>query len=154
MVFSTFGRARPEAQAALTALAVQAARRRGLRDHRLILRRVLAAIGVPLTRRCARMVWHCLPRLGCEEVQWLLGSHSGGGCGLLSPGHYKPLDLAEWVPIIKALGPPQVRGLQAATRQMSIDLGNSERPYFLPIFYNDKGHDTRTLADTFPFDQP
>ena len=53
-------------------LARQAARRRGLRDHRLILRRTRAAIGVQLVRRAVRMVLSCIPHLEDAESQLLL----------------------------------------------------------------------------------
>ena len=76
MVFSAFGRAHPETQLILETLAVQAARRRGLQDHKLILRRTYAAIGVEIARRGARMVSACLPHLAEHEVSLLLGETS------------------------------------------------------------------------------
>lgn len=73
MVWSTWGRAHPESLLILENLAMQAARRRGLRDHRLLLRRVRSAIGVQLMRRAVRMLHACLPRLEAAEMQLLLG---------------------------------------------------------------------------------
>ena len=60
----------------LEAMAMQAARRRGLQDHRLILRRVRCAIGVRLASRAARMVLGCIPRLAAEDA-FLFGEPSG-----------------------------------------------------------------------------
>ena len=77
MVWSAFGRAHPETQAMLTSLAIQAARRRGLRDHSLLLRRVRGAIGVALARRAVRMVLSCLPHLDAAEGYLLLGASGG-----------------------------------------------------------------------------
>eukprot|EP00959_Pyramimonas_sp_CCMP1952_P268465 5613143-Pyramimonas_sp.AAC.1 len=45
VVWSAYGRAHLEAQARLRALALRAARRRGLRCRRVLLRRTQAAIG-------------------------------------------------------------------------------------------------------------
>ena len=74
MVWSAFGRAHPDAQVMLAAMAAQAARRRGLRDQRLILRRVCGAIGVALVRRSVHMVLACTPHLDAEEERALFGS--------------------------------------------------------------------------------
>ena len=74
MVWSAFGRAHPDAQVMLAAMAAQAARRRGLRDQRLILRRVCGAIGVALVRRSVHMVLACTPHLDAEEERVLFGS--------------------------------------------------------------------------------
>ena len=73
LVLSAFGRAHPEAESVLHTLAVRAARRRGLRDHRLILRRARVAIGVAIWRRAAAMVHACLPKLAAEEEALLFG---------------------------------------------------------------------------------
>ena len=73
MVWSAWGRAHPEAARILETLARQAARRRGLRDHRLLLRRVRASIGVQLMRRAVGMVRGCMPYADHAEVQLLLG---------------------------------------------------------------------------------
>ena len=79
MIWSTWGRAHPETQVMLESMAIIAARRRRLRDHRLILRRVKCAIGVQLARRAARMMFSCLPQLSDEEVSTLFG-----GCAIAS----------------------------------------------------------------------
>ena len=73
LVWSTFGRAHPETDSVMRSLAVVAARRRGLRDHALILRRARAAIGVRLVTRAVRMLWACIPRVAAEEEQLLFG---------------------------------------------------------------------------------
>ena len=78
MVWSASGRTHPEAEAMLRSMATLAARRRGLLDHRLILRRVRAAIGVALVRRAVRMASACTPNLDGGEVHALLGAmHEG-----------------------------------------------------------------------------
>ncbi len=73
LVWSAYGRPHPEAAATLEQLARRAARRRGLRCHRPLLRRALAAIGVALWRRLAAMQVACLPPLGPVESQLLFG---------------------------------------------------------------------------------
>ena len=82
VVWSCFGRAHPETEVMLEAMAVQAARRRGLRDHRLLLRRVRAAVGVALVRRSVRMVAACLPHLAEGEARLLLGAAREGDAPL------------------------------------------------------------------------
>ena len=47
---------------AITAIARRSARRQGLADHRRLLARFRAAVGVALARRSARMVHACLRR--------------------------------------------------------------------------------------------
>ena len=76
MVWSAYGRAHPETEAMLTSMAVLAARRRGLRDHRPILRRVRCAIGVALVRRAVQTQTEhaCIPHLDAEEERALFGS--------------------------------------------------------------------------------
>ena len=74
LILSTWGRMHPETLQILTNLAMQATRRRGLRDHRLLLRRVRSAIGVQLMRRAVRMLHSCMPHLDDAEAQLLLGS--------------------------------------------------------------------------------
>ena len=76
LVWSAWGRAHPETSAMLAAVAVQAARRRGLRDHRLLLRRSRGNVGVLLMRRAARMLHACVPRRLEDEEEALDG---GGG---------------------------------------------------------------------------
>jgi hypothetical protein len=73
LVWSAFGRAHPETTVVLEALAKQAARRRGLRDHRLVLRRARAAIGVKLVQRAVRMVRACLTEAADEDLNGLFG---------------------------------------------------------------------------------
>ena len=74
LIWSTWGRMHPGTLQALTNLAMQATRRRGLRDHRLLLRHVRAAIGMQLMRRVVRMLHSCMPHLEDAEAQLLLGS--------------------------------------------------------------------------------
>ena len=71
LVFSAYGRAHPETEVILSILAQRAARRRGLYDHRALLRRACAAIGVSSWRRAATMVQACLPRLSLEKKRLL-----------------------------------------------------------------------------------
>ena len=71
LVWSTWGRMHPEAQVILKAMSVQAARRHGLRDHRLVLRRTCAAVGVQLMRRAVGMLRACIPSLHAAEEQLL-----------------------------------------------------------------------------------
>ena len=61
LAFSAFGRVHPDATVLLTSVAQRAARRRGLGDHRSILRRAMAKVGVQIWRRAAAMVRACLP---------------------------------------------------------------------------------------------
>ena len=72
LIWSTWGRCHREAQCVLRTLSVQAARRHGLRDHSLILRRTHAAIGVQLVRRTVRMLRACTPFLHDAEAHLLL----------------------------------------------------------------------------------
>jgi len=78
LTFSAFGRVHPEAVALLTNVAKVAARRRGLGDHRLLLRRAMVKVGVQLARRVAAMVRACLPRLSDEEAGLLFGADPAG----------------------------------------------------------------------------
>ena len=71
MVWSTWGRAHPETQKILGDMARTAARRRGLQDFRLILRRTRCAIGVQLARRAVAMLAACCPHT--RETDVLLG---------------------------------------------------------------------------------
>ena len=81
MIFSAYGRAHLEKDSILLTLALGAARRRGLRDHRPVLRRARKAIGVAIWRRAARMVLACLPPLEVEEERLLFGDVAGGDGG-------------------------------------------------------------------------
>ena len=70
LVWSCFGREHAETTTALVTIARRVARRQGLADHRPVLNRIHAAVGVALARRCARMVHSCLRQPG--RVQTLL----------------------------------------------------------------------------------
>ena len=73
LVFSSYGRLHPVAAATLESIARRAARRRGLGDHKLLLRRALGRIGVAIWRRAVAMVRSCLPQPTVEEVALLFG---------------------------------------------------------------------------------
>ena len=73
LVFSSFGRLHPQAHADLEAVARTAARRRGLGDHKLLLRRAAGRIGVAIWRRAAAMVRSCLPQPSAEEIALVYG---------------------------------------------------------------------------------
>ena len=73
LIWSAWGRAHPETDIVLHNLARQVARRRGLRDHHMILRRTRAAVGVQLMRRVARMFLSCVPHLEDAEATLILG---------------------------------------------------------------------------------
>ena len=68
LVWSAFGREHAEASAVLETLARAAARRRGLLDHCLLLRRTRRAIGVALVIRAVRMTKAVLRREEDEEA--------------------------------------------------------------------------------------
>lgn len=74
VTFSAFGRVHPDAVAPITNMAKNAARRRGLGNHKLILRRAMARVGVEIWRRAASMVEACLPQPSPEEMDLLFGS--------------------------------------------------------------------------------
>ena len=78
LTFSCYGRLHPQTETALDTIARVAARRRGLGDHRLLLRRAKARIGVAIWRRAAAMVRSCLPQLTSEETGLLLGEWADG----------------------------------------------------------------------------
>lgn len=67
LVWSAFGREHPETSIVMETLARQAARRCGLRDHRLLLRRARAAVGAHLARRAVRMARACLNEGDAED---------------------------------------------------------------------------------------
>ena len=77
LIFSAYGRAHLETDSVLLSLAVRAARRRGLRDHRPILKRARRSIGVQIWKRAASMVLACLPILDIEEERMLFGTDLG-----------------------------------------------------------------------------
>ena len=62
LIWSCYGREHADTTAVITAIARRAARRQGLADHRRLLTRFRAAVGVALARRSARMVHACLRR--------------------------------------------------------------------------------------------
>ena len=68
LVWSCYGREHADTTATLTAMARRIARRRGLADHKPVLSRMRAAVGVALARRSARMVHACLRRPWREPV--------------------------------------------------------------------------------------
>ena len=67
VVFSCYGRVHPESVATMQRIAQQAARHVGVADHKPLLRRAHAAIGVALCRRAAAMVRACVPPLSRES---------------------------------------------------------------------------------------
>ena len=73
LTFSAYGRMHLETESVLLSLSLRAARRRGLRDHRPILKRACCAIGVQIWKRAASMVLACLPSLEIEEERLLFG---------------------------------------------------------------------------------
>jgi hypothetical protein len=72
MVWSSYGRAHPEAENTLQLLARTAARRRGLRDWRCLLARTRRSVAVQLQRRLVAQLHACLHAdLGsCEDEMW------------------------------------------------------------------------------------
>ena len=64
IVWSCFGREHADTTSVMVALARRAARRRGYADHKPLLARARAAIGVALACRLARMALSCQARLG------------------------------------------------------------------------------------------
>ena len=71
LIFSCYGRIHLDAIATLESIVVRAASRREFLDHKLLLRRAHAVIGVQIWRRAARMVKVCLPKLSKEECNLL-----------------------------------------------------------------------------------
>ena len=74
LVFSCYGRAHINTESVLEQLARQAARRTGFADHRPLLRRTRAAVGVALWSRAAAMVTACLPKLSPDSLRVLYGA--------------------------------------------------------------------------------
>jgi len=66
MTFSCFGRWHPESSALAEHMARTAARRRGLADPRLILRRARRRVGVAIAQRAVRLLRACLP--GADDL--------------------------------------------------------------------------------------
>ena len=73
LVLSCYGRLHPEAQVTMERLAVQAARKQGGSNHRALLRRAAAAVGVAVVSRAVAMTRACLPKLAAEGLQLLFG---------------------------------------------------------------------------------
>ena len=73
LFFSAYGRAHLETDSVLLSLAVRAARLRGLRDHRPILKRVRKSISVQIWKQATSMVLACLLVLDREEERLLFG---------------------------------------------------------------------------------
>ena len=73
LTFSCYGRLHPQTEVALDTIARVAARRRGLGNHRLLLRRARGRIGVAIWRRAAAMIRSCLPQPADEEIGLLCG---------------------------------------------------------------------------------
>ena len=72
-VMSSWGRLHPEAANTLERLAMQAARRQGVADHRPLRRRAAAALGVAVQTRAVAMTRACLPKLSEEALRLLFG---------------------------------------------------------------------------------
>ena len=72
-IVSCYGRLHPEAATTLERLALQAARRQGVSNHRAILRRASTALNVAVQRRAVAMTRACLPKLTEEALQLLFG---------------------------------------------------------------------------------
>lgn len=73
VVISCYGRFHPDSATVLERIAHQAARRAGVADSRLLLRRARAGIGVAIWRRAAAMALACLPRMSPECMGLLFG---------------------------------------------------------------------------------
>ena len=69
VVLSCYGRLHPEAADTLERIALQAGRRLGISNHKALLRRAKAAVGVTVVIRAVAMARACLPRLGEEALQ-------------------------------------------------------------------------------------
>ena len=74
VVFSCYGRVHPDSRNVLERIAGQAARRLGVQDGQLLLRRARASIGVAIWRRAAAMARACLPKLSPQSAALLLGA--------------------------------------------------------------------------------
>ena len=81
LVFSCYGRAHPESAVALERIAAQAARRLGVRDHRGLLRRARASVGVAIWRRAVAMALSCLPALTPQASRLLFAAGTAEECG-------------------------------------------------------------------------
>ena len=87
MVLSAYGRWHPDSMLTMEAIAKRAARKRGFVDHRLLLRRSLASIGVLIWRRAAAMVRSCPPKPTAEELALMFGHDPAADSGetILTP---------------------------------------------------------------------
>ena len=83
MVLSCYGRWHTDAAVTMERLALQAARRQGVRNDKPLLRRARAAVGAALVTRAVAMARACLPRLDEEALQLLYGERATGDdyCG-------------------------------------------------------------------------
>ena len=79
IILSCHGRWHPDSLLTVEAVAKRAARKRGFADHKLLLRRALASIGVLVWRRAAAMVKSCLPKPSDEELALLFGHDPADG---------------------------------------------------------------------------
>ena len=73
VVVSCYGRMHPDTEVVIDRIAMQAARRFGVADHRPLLRRAKAALGVAIWRRAVAMTRACLPRISEESLRMLFG---------------------------------------------------------------------------------
>ena len=126
MIWSAFGRVHPETQALLNTMAVQAARRRGLRDHRLVLRRICSAVGVALARRAARMVHSCVPGLGAEEEAGVIAALLAAGWPELRRVEF--FEGSADVPCMAAAGLPQAVAGAAVEAAAQLAAAGTARP--------------------------
>ena len=70
----------------LTSIAKRGVMKRGFGDHRLLLRRALAGIGVQIWRRAAAMVRACLPSGSREAIALALGTDVVESAGKVDMG--------------------------------------------------------------------
>ena len=94
MILSTYGQWHPDSRMTFEAIAKRAARKQGFLDHKLLLRRALASVGVLIWRRAAAMVRACLPRPTAEEMAIVFGHDPTSGN-----------EVTTLTPIIAAEGP-------------------------------------------------
>ena len=78
LVLSCYGGLHPEAADTLERIALQAGRRLGISNHKALLRRAKAAVGVTVVTRAVAMARACLPRLGEEALQLFFGEGPDG----------------------------------------------------------------------------
>ena len=68
LVMSAYGRWHAESAVCLERMAMQAGRRLGIANHRPLLRRAAAAVGVAIWRRAVAMTRACMPRASREDL--------------------------------------------------------------------------------------